>query len=354
MVRKGRNYRGRDRQRGDKPRRERDGGQTDGNQRARDRPRFRDSVAQQDDRFADRQRNMPSMMRRMFLGATAEVSVFVRTDNAEGYLEELLESLRNQQIPHEVEVIAVDCGSTDRTPLILRSRGIRALHVERGADYMDTVLRAAEGEVMVFLEGETLPIDSGWLLSLVAPLFENEKTVLAYGRLVVDTSVSALHRGLIGVRPYLSGRTRIHFQGSKAPGATYLPATNFGIRKKALEEMGQTSRLSQTTLEKWFLRGYGKVYLPEAPAVLKAALPIEPLLDPFAALAASTPRAALCEAVALFKELYQLSSNDTLSRGGGERGDAYAEAILLHTTRMVRHKGTLPGMLRKLMGKTGD
>jgi hypothetical protein len=258
--------------------------------------------------------------------------------------------LRDQKFSREVEVIAVDCGSTDRTPLILRSRGIRTLHVDRGVDYMDAVLRAAEGEIIVFLEGETLPIDDGWLYNLVAPMFENEGTVLAYGRLVADASVPALQRGLIGVRAHLSGRVRMDFRGSKTRGAAYLPATNYALRKKAMEETGRTAQLNQATLDKWFGRGYTKVYLPAAPAVLKAALPMEPLLDPLAALAASTPRAALCETVALIKELYQLSSNDTLSRGG-ERGDAYAAAIMLHAARMVSHTGPLPGMLRKLIGK---
>jgi len=285
----------------------------------------------------------------MFLGATADVSVVLRTDNAEGYLEGLLENLRGQNCSREVELLAVDCGSTDRTPLIFRSRGLRALHAARGSDYMAQVLKAAEGDVLVFLDGDTLPIDNDWLASLVTPLFEEEKTVFTYGRLVADATVPSLQRGLIGLRPHLSGRHRLNFGASAAPGSGYLPSTNFALRRKALEEAGRSAPITRQTLDQWFGRGYLKVYLPTAPAVLKAEVPIEPLLDSLAVLASSAPRAALCETIALVRELYQLSADDTLTRGG-ERGDAYAQAIRLHMERMVNHKGTVPGLLRKLLG----
>ena len=43
------------------------------------------------------------------------ISVIIRTLNEDKYLEELLISIKKQQISDSVEIIIVDSGSTDRT-----------------------------------------------------------------------------------------------------------------------------------------------------------------------------------------------------------------------------------------------
>jgi len=274
----------------------------------------------------------------MFLGCTAEISIIIRTDNGEQHLEELLALIRDQQTPYETEVIAVDAGSTDRTPLILRSRGIRSLHCSRGDAYLGKVLEATEGDVVIFLTQDTLPLNNGWLFELVTPLFEEDGTGIAHGRLIADAEVPPYPRGLIAARPYISGKQRLHFAGrTDGPGASFLPPTNLGFTRKALEAARNPGLQLPELLEPLYETGAAKVYLPDASAVLKGGFASDSL---FAASertggpSRSLVSTLLSEIAGLWEELSALSLNGDLPNG--QRGEAYATAIALHAQKFLR------------------
>lgn len=296
-----------------------------------------------------RTRNLPSMMRRMFLGATSDITVVIRTENGDPWLEELLASLRNQEISQEVETIAVDAGSTDRTPLILRARGIRTLHARPGTDYLQQVLQVAEGDVVVFLSQDTLPLKREWLRNLALPLLEDKRMGLAYGRVIADASVPPYPRGLISARSYVSGKETLGYTQADAPGANYFPATNLAGRKKALMQLGSFTAASQS-LQRLYANDWSKFYLPHAVAVIKgqttSAALFEALSQRADGEATTVGRMVADEVHGMLHDLYELSKHGDLPNG--QRGEAYLSAMAMHSDRAFRLVQERYPLLKKL------
>jgi hypothetical protein len=299
-----------------------------------------------------RSRNLPSMMRRMFLGATADVTVVVRTHNGDAYLEELLASLLGQEMDREIEILAVDADSTDRTPLILRARGIRTLHARANSDYLDQVLKTAEGDAIVFLSQDTLPLKPDWLKHLTVPLLEDPKMGLAYGRVIADATVPAYQRGLISARAFVSGKQTLGYTNADAPGAHFFPSTNVAGRKKALMQMG-TFATGNQSLQKFYANDWSKFYLPHAVAVIKGETTSQALFDALATHSGAEPGAmgnmVKAEISGLLRELYELSTVGDLPRG--ERGEAYLSAVTLHSQRTMSVLQERHPLLKKLVTK---
>jgi glycosyltransferase involved in cell wall biosynthesis len=116
------------------------------------------------------------------------ISVVIRTLNEARYLPRLLEAIAQQELSgHSVEVVLVDSGSTDGTIDIARHRNCRISHINKDAFSFGRSLNigceAASGDVLVFVSGHCIPVDTKWLARLVQPLGENG-VVYTYGRQV--------------------------------------------------------------------------------------------------------------------------------------------------------------------------
>lgn len=98
------------------------------------------------------------------------VSIVIPAHNAETYLSETLESALQQTYPN-CEVIVVDDGSTDSTPIILATFGsrIRVIRQENGgsAAARNTGVAAARGKWIAFLDS-----DDVWLPEKIARQLE--------------------------------------------------------------------------------------------------------------------------------------------------------------------------------------
>ena len=308
----------------------------------------------------DRQeRSYSDNMRRMFTGQTADVTIVIRTRNAEPFLEELLQKLDNQRGGMEQEILVVDTDSQDRTPLILRSRGIRTLHVEKGAPYFDESLRVAEGDIVVFLSQDSLPLNGGWLDALTLPIRYSKDIAMVHGRLLADAAVPPYHRGLINAKAYVSGKYGLLFKDdTRGEGVDYVPSTNFAVSKKLL--MANSVHLdSESFLARLYQKGLTKVYLPEPVTVIRTPKILPNMLG------VSTGKGNMAvgrliqgEAQQMVRELGQLNENGSLP--DGERGEAYAISIAVHSTRMAnlllsrvnwvkKAAGTLAPVARKLL-----
>ncbi|HEX7705162.1 MAG TPA: glycosyltransferase [Thermoanaerobaculia bacterium] len=106
-------------------------------------------------------------------GAT-RLSIILPVKNGETDLPHLLAAIRAQQIDAEVELVAIDSGSTDRSVEILRQHGATVLSIEPETfDYGLTrnlaVVHAA-GELYVFITVRARPSGPSWLANLIAPL----------------------------------------------------------------------------------------------------------------------------------------------------------------------------------------
>src|SRR5213078_4850976 len=110
-------------------------------------------------------------------GVTA--SVVIPTRNRRATLAALLERVAPQAKAAGAEVVAVDNGSTDGTPELLRPLEAQGqlrviLEPTPGAT------RAARGDVLAFIDDDALPSE-GWLAALLAP-FEHPRVAAAGGR----------------------------------------------------------------------------------------------------------------------------------------------------------------------------
>jgi glycosyltransferase involved in cell wall biosynthesis len=107
--------------------------------------------------------------------ACPTVSVVLPTLNAERYLEECLDALRDQDYAGEVELLVPDAGSTDRTVEIVRAHGgtVLANPLKSGEAGKAVGVKAATGELVLLLDSDNVLVGRDWLTRMVAPFLED-------------------------------------------------------------------------------------------------------------------------------------------------------------------------------------
>lgn len=120
------------------------------------------------------------------------ISIIIRTYNEEGHLHDALQSILSQDIKeHDIEVIIVDSGSSDRTLKIAHEAGCLITHIKKTDFTFGRALNLgcgySNGEILVFISGHCVPIDNNWLKDLIEPIV-SEKAAYAYGRQIGDES----------------------------------------------------------------------------------------------------------------------------------------------------------------------
>jgi rhamnosyltransferase len=121
-----------------------------------------------------------------------KLSVVIPTLNAAGLLEAQVNALRSQSRP-PVEILVVDSGSTDDTAALARRLGVTLHTIEPGSfDHGATRnygAGQANGDIIIFLTQDALPLGSETLERLVKPL-EQSKVVVSYARQVPAANAS--------------------------------------------------------------------------------------------------------------------------------------------------------------------
>jgi rhamnosyltransferase len=116
------------------------------------------------------------------------ISVVIPVKNGGERIRRCLEAIRAQVIADEVEIIAVDSGSTDGTQTLVRSFGGLVEEIEaRDFNHGETRnlgARLAQGEIVVFTVDDALPVGTDWLEQLVAPLRKKGELAGTYARQV--------------------------------------------------------------------------------------------------------------------------------------------------------------------------
>lgn len=115
-----------------------------------------------------------------------KASVIIRTLNEEKYLHELLTSVFNQDcITVNLEVVIVDSGSTDKTLSIANAFGCKVTYINKSDFTFGRSLNVgcdfSTGDILVFISGHCIPVNSKWLDELCAPLIKNNCSY-SYGR----------------------------------------------------------------------------------------------------------------------------------------------------------------------------
>lgn len=116
----------------------------------------------------------------------AQISLVIRTLNEARHLEELLQSVAQQDTGALVsEVVLVDSGSTDATLDIAERYGCKILHITREEFSFGRSLNigceAAQGDILVITSGHCVPVDTQWLKNLCQPILDGKATY-TYGQ----------------------------------------------------------------------------------------------------------------------------------------------------------------------------
>lgn len=127
---------------------------------------------------------------------TPRATVVVPVLNGAEYLQALVEALRTQDL--ELELLAIDSGSTDGSVASLERAGVRTLRIAAGAfDHGETRnlgAREARGEFVVFLSQDAIPADSSFARRLVEALEADERLAGAFARQVPRADADPLTR----------------------------------------------------------------------------------------------------------------------------------------------------------------
>ncbi|HMM38683.1 MAG TPA: glycosyltransferase [Desulfovibrio sp.] len=111
-------------------------------------------------------------------------SVVIRCYNEGRHIGRLLEGILQQGLK-DLEIVAVDSGSTDDTLAVLARYPVKVVRLEPGTFTFGRACnvgcRVARGEFVVFASAHTYPVYGDWLERLLAP-FEDERVALVYGK----------------------------------------------------------------------------------------------------------------------------------------------------------------------------
>jgi len=126
-----------------------------------------------------------------------KVSVIIPTYNAEPYLVQLLENLKQQTL--SFELIIIDSSSTDDTVELAKPYTNHIITIPKNEfDHGGTRTKAtkmARGEIVIFLTQDALPYDKYTLEKIVA-CFENPSISAAYGRQVAYSTTNLFGKHL--------------------------------------------------------------------------------------------------------------------------------------------------------------
>jgi rhamnosyltransferase len=113
------------------------------------------------------------------------VTIALLTYNGGFLLQRLLEAVRSQQCDFQVNVMAIDSGSTDGTIKMLRKFGV-TVHEIPNEDFdfgatRDLAYQKASGDFVVNLSQDAIPKNDTWLHELIAPMLTDEKVAVSCG-----------------------------------------------------------------------------------------------------------------------------------------------------------------------------
>lgn len=169
------------------------------------------------------------------------ISVIIPCLNAVTMLESLVISLRGQTVPPN-EVVVVDSESTDGTSQLAQDLDCTVLPIAR-SDFNHGGTRNlasihAQGDILVFMTQDALPVDSYFLQHLLDPILLG-KTVASFARQVPypNASTGEKFARFFNYPPVGQIRTRSSVE-SMGLGAYFFSNVSSAIRKDVFMEMG--------------------------------------------------------------------------------------------------------------------
>lgn len=159
------------------------------------------------------------------------VSVIIPCYNADETLNDVLESMVTQDYP-AYEVIAIDDGSTDQTPQIIRDFSTVKLITQKNAGSSaarNTGFRAGKGEIFILQDADA-KVFPGWILRHV----EMQRK----GYRIVGGSVKSWNNSFWGMCDHYSTWYEYHPEKSFQASRHQISSTNLSIHQMVFEKIG--------------------------------------------------------------------------------------------------------------------
>lgn len=107
-----------------------------------------------------------------------KISVIIPTYNGEKTLEKLLYKIRNQINKKDIEIIAIDSGSTDNTIDILHKYKVKITEINN-ASFTHSFARnlgyeKSCGNILLFMTQDAIPSSNDWVLKMTDPIIKKE------------------------------------------------------------------------------------------------------------------------------------------------------------------------------------
>lgn len=126
------------------------------------------------------------------------VSILIPTLNGMATLPEVLEAIRQQHFSSELELVAVDSGSTDGTCDFLRSRVDCLIQITRDQFNHGLTrnlgIERCSGELVVLLVQDAKPASASWLTALIAPFIGDDSLAGTFARHLPRPEASRITR----------------------------------------------------------------------------------------------------------------------------------------------------------------
>jgi len=201
------------------------------------------------------------------------ISVLIPVKNGGTDLVRCLDGIGRQCVDEEVEVVVVDSGSEDGSPVRARRLGAR-VHAIPPAEFnhggtRNLAAELAHGEVLVFTTQDAYPESDSWLATLVAPLRSSPDVAGVYGRQLPHDGATPLEGFfldfLYGPEPRLQ---RIQGDESISYETTLFSNVSSAIRRSVWEDYPFADDILMSEDQEWSRRvllvGWSIVYEPRA------------------------------------------------------------------------------------------
>lgn len=200
------------------------------------------------------------------------VSILLLMKNELANMERSFPRLLSQDFDGEVEYVYIDSGSSDGTVEYMASHGVAA-HAIAPTDFhhgrtRNLAASMAKNDILVFLSGDAIPTDMGWLRSLVAP-FEDGAVAATYGRQIAPEGASALRTYAMEYEYPARRQERFLVPGKKpSMGMFRMSNANAAVRRSVWErfKFDETVVMSEDVgmCYNVLMNGMKVVYVPEA------------------------------------------------------------------------------------------
>lgn len=152
------------------------------------------------------------------------LSIIIPAHQAEKYITQAVNSVRQQSWAGEMEIIVIDDGSTDRTAEVAQMLGVKLLKKAQGgaASARNAGLQAAAGELILLLDADDM-LTEGALSAMHDAIAEGVDAVFAMARDFVSPELTDAQKAELRPRP--------------APYGGVLPGCSL-IRKRVFDTIG--------------------------------------------------------------------------------------------------------------------